>query len=992
LLLRLVFALGLFAASTSAGTSFAQIRTDASLGHAPQTLNGPTYLIPETLGKLAANNLFHSFQTFSVRSGEVASFSTTTPGIAHVISRVTGGEVSQINGKIQLSSVGATPDFYLINPAGLVFGAGATLDVPGAFRVGTADSVKFPDGRFNADLNKISTFSSAAPEAFGFLGATRGSLTLKDGAFLLTQNAHPIGVFAGDVDIAGATLATANGGDLRLAALGLAAQDVTFKGDLPAAAGTLALRAGGLIATSTTGATDGGNMAIRAGNVVIDRQGSSLLTGVYSATTASGHAGNLDISAMHALRIGSGGAIYSSTQGAGHAGTVKVSAAEIGIDAQGGNLTGIFSAAASGTGHAGDIALLAHDTIALANGAQVMSLAYASGDSGNVTVATDRLALNNGSQISTASFSSGTSGTVAVTARNMVIDGQGRAATGIGNYAANGRTQAGAIHVEVSENLTLNNGGTILSGAYASGDGGAVHVNAGRIAIDAQGGGGQAITGIYSVALFGTGHAGPVDVTTIGHLSITGGGMISSQTLLSGNAGAVTVRAGSLAMDGKGSGIFSEANPFSSGHGGDIAVRVDGHLALANGALISSNTYSVGQGGTVTVAADSLSIDGQGGSQTGIISETYDSRATGVPLGGSSYGEAGNVQVAASGKLELHNGGVISSSTFSQGKAGNVRVSTDTLRVDGVGEDHVGSQISAEAALGSSGQTGQVNVAANEITLSNGGQISITNAASVIHPETVAPTSIVVAAPRLAILDSPNGITTSSTGNIAAGSIAITASERLQLQGSAISTAAHQGNGGAIAIAGGMLRLDQAQISTSVSGLSGNGGDIAVNGVALVMNTGFIQANTAADHASGGKVGIDVKMLLPSGNTLFVGGEHPFAFKPDVFGFNVIQAAAPTGVSGSIQIAHPILDLSASLVGLSGTLIESGGLGRNPCQVSDGSSLALAGRGGLPPSARGLLRSESRSEGRAKTVSESKSVSLPLISSPLIPRRGFLCL
>ncbi|MBI4741803.1 MAG: filamentous hemagglutinin N-terminal domain-containing protein, partial [Betaproteobacteria bacterium] len=115
----------------------AQIRTDASLGRPAQTLAGPDYLIPETLGRLSGANLFHSFQTFSVQGGQSASFGTVTPGIANVISRVTGGEVSRIDGKIRLSSVGATPDFYFISPAGIVFGAGVSLDVPASFFGGT---------------------------------------------------------------------------------------------------------------------------------------------------------------------------------------------------------------------------------------------------------------------------------------------------------------------------------------------------------------------------------------------------------------------------------------------------------------------------------------------------------------------------------------------------------------------------------------------------------------------------------------------------------------------------------------------------------------------------------------------------------------------------------------------------------------------------------------------------------------------------------------
>jgi filamentous hemagglutinin family protein len=89
------------------GTATAQIRTDGSLGPA-LTLSGPNFLISQSLGKLSGNNLFQSFATFNVGSGESATFVTTTPGLANVISRVTGGSASSINGVVRLSSTGAT--------------------------------------------------------------------------------------------------------------------------------------------------------------------------------------------------------------------------------------------------------------------------------------------------------------------------------------------------------------------------------------------------------------------------------------------------------------------------------------------------------------------------------------------------------------------------------------------------------------------------------------------------------------------------------------------------------------------------------------------------------------------------------------------------------------------------------------------------------------------------------------------------------------------
>src|SRR5204863_3084304 len=88
----------------------------------------------------------------------------------------------------------------------------------------------------------------------------------------------------------------------------------------------------------------------------------------------------------------------------------------------------------------------------------------------------------------------------------------------------------------------------------------------------------------------------------------------------------------------------------------------------------------------------------------------------------------------------------------------------------------------------------------------------------------------------------------------------------------------------------------------------------------------------------------------------FIGGSEPIAFASGVFGLNVIQAAAPTGVSGAIELTSPVLDTSGALSGLGAAPLDTTLVGRSPCRLAAGSSLALAGRGGLAPSARDGFR------------------------------------
>ena len=159
-----------------AGYSHAQISTDGTMG-AAEALAGPDFLIPQTLGTLSGANLFHSFFEFNVNTGENAIF-TTTSSLDNVISRVTGGDISFINGGLFLEAVGS-PAFFFLNPAGVMFGEGASVNVPGAFRVSTGDYLLFADGNiFDSDPNFGSSITSAPPEAFGFLGDNSGLLSL----------------------------------------------------------------------------------------------------------------------------------------------------------------------------------------------------------------------------------------------------------------------------------------------------------------------------------------------------------------------------------------------------------------------------------------------------------------------------------------------------------------------------------------------------------------------------------------------------------------------------------------------------------------------------------------------------------------------------------------------------------------------------------------------------------------------------------------------
>ncbi|GET42656.1 CHAT domain-containing protein [Microseira wollei] len=118
-------------------------------------------------------NLFHSFTRFGLSAEQIANF-LSQPDIQNILARINGGEASFINGLIQVT--GGNSNLFLINPAGIIFGSNASLNVPASFIATTANGIGFNNNWFNAIGNNNYADLVGKPNAFAFTMSQAGAI------------------------------------------------------------------------------------------------------------------------------------------------------------------------------------------------------------------------------------------------------------------------------------------------------------------------------------------------------------------------------------------------------------------------------------------------------------------------------------------------------------------------------------------------------------------------------------------------------------------------------------------------------------------------------------------------------------------------------------------------------------------------------------------------------------------------------------------------
>jgi filamentous hemagglutinin family protein len=874
------------AVALSHGSAAAQIATDNSFGPA-QSLSGPAFSIGSALGTLSGNNLFHSFSTFNLATGESATF-TGPSSLANIVARVTGGSGSSIDGTIA-TLTGGSPNLFLVNPAGVIFGPNASLNVEGSFHVSTADYLKFADGaKFMSNLGNGSSFSTAEPAAFGFLTANPAAVTIYDSYSILDPFVPGLSVGPGStINIVGGTVQTVGGVLTAPRAIAITAvaspgevplDPTAFEGATVKAFGTASISESNLVSADPTYLEPaGGSIYVRAGALTVN--GSMMI----AVNTSAGPAGVIDLVGEQQLTISGGSLVESISFAEGNGASIQITGGDIGVDrsgiyssgigsGDGGTITikaesvtiaegGIVQTSTDGVGRGGDILLDVGGALVIAGDPDLLDGWYSGiatansplnvGVAGNITVHADSVTLVDGGHIDTSTSGFGNSADINIDVTGALeIHGNflptGISADSFGGFDESDGGYAGRITIS-ADSVEIDRG-YISSSAVGSANGGGVVIEAaGAVVINGDPSSFDK-TGIFA--------------DNTGIFFDTGG--YNDEYWASGNAGEIAITAGSVTID---TGQITTTT-FGSGKGGDVAISAVGAVVITGnpnstygtGIFADSQQFmdfeATGDAGSIIIDAGSITID----------------RLAQVSTSTADSGAGGDVIVDAD-SIMLTNGGQIVSSTFGSGDGGNVTVhATQALAIHGDPDSLGPTGIGADSLPGSSGDAGNVTVSAGSVAIDATGAISGTTFGSGRGGDIT-----LNVAGALAITGDPDseygtGIAASSASSIMggdAGEIAVSA-DSITLTDSAriVSLTFGSGNGGnitidttrALEIHGGANALSPTGVSAdSEAGATGDAGKVTIRaGSVAIDGIGGIISSATSGSGRGGDVSVSV--------------------------------------------------------------------------------------------------------------------------------------
>ncbi len=538
----------------------AQITSDRTLSTEVLTTNNLDFIIIN--GNRVGNNLFHSFRELSVPTGGSAFFSNDL-NIQNIISRVTGGSISNIDGLLQTNG---SANLFLINPNGIIFGQNASLNINGSFVTSTANNIIFADGRqFSAtNLQTPPLLTVSVPIGLQF-GQIAQPIQIY-GSMLEVGNT--LAILGGDVLVKGGGLSALGGRiDLgsvapnSLVSLNPISQGWAFGYEGVQNFQDIQVSQAAFINTSGEG---NGAIKLRGRNIAIADNSE---IGRFTQGNKPGQP--LAIIASESVEVSNNSQLRTGTRGNGPASDINIETKRL-IVRDGGSI----DASSFGSGAGGNITVNASESVQLLGNGFYTSLGTQStnpnnaGDAGTVNISTGKLILRDGGRILTSTIGSGNAGTLRIDASESVE------ASGISVLDRN--LPSGLL----AETTTRNNRVFIP----ATGNGGDLIINTQRLLVENG-------ASISTAAINGSrGQAGRLDINASNSVTVAGTGISRNGQILPSTLLA--------ASDGFGS-------------AGDLRINTN-KLTVRDGAAISVASTGFGRAGNLEITSGVLLLDNQG--------------------------------------------------------------------------------------------------------------------------------------------------------------------------------------------------------------------------------------------------------------------------------------------------------------------------------------------------------------------------------------------
>lgn len=950
----------LYAASGAFSVSFADVTSSGLNTVVSQSAPG-IFNITGGARPGGGANLFHSFGNFSLNTPERANFLNNS-GLAttNILSRVTGGNPSNILGTIDTTAFPGA-NLFLMNPAGILFGPTAQLNVAGSFHATTADYIGLADGsRFNAvPSGADALLTVAAPAAFGFLTATPAPINVQTGV-LNVSNPNPaarqftsllqvptgetISLVGGALNIAPPSgspppnsafvpLVLVPGGTVNLVSVA-SPGEVTLN-----PIGTSGLAKLGDV-TMSGSVVDGREIFVRSGRLLMTD--SALAPGFArnrGPTVPPPDGGQVNIQVSDEVRIDG----FTRPGGIVDPGIRTFAGVP-------GGPTGIIG---------GDVPSILIDTNSLSmRGAQASIRATRDGPGapGKIEINADTVTVEGRSSIGALNRFAGAGTPVNVNSRTVSLSGDSTSAvTGIfsnsdfhpiyGTPNAPFRSDftladSGPITINAIDKLIVAGGAQITSDSFALGASSKITLNVGDALFSGQ-------PGALAAQSLLAGTSGDITVNASGQVSIQDGFRVTAATFGSGNAGTINITAnGGVNLNGTNSRIQSTTFQAPDSQYNGFAQR----FAAFFGVPVASFNYAAlrtrlgiapGPGDILQVLARLNAMTDSAGNRL-------------VPVTDFTPGIGGTVSIAASA-LTANAGALIESSTGWDGNAGQVNANVGSLFLnDGASISSTSGRVNiatGQPTVGA-GDAGEISLMASDAISISGGAVSTTTFGDGDGG------SILLAGGKEVTIQNGGIVSADSGGTLAGqqfsgsgltGNITITAGDQIVMNNGSVSTRAVTSDGGNITLnAPHMIQMTDSRITTSVESGVGGGGNINIDPEFLILNNSQILAN--AFGGPGGNINIVADVFLVNS-----GGTQPTSLA------GIVEASSALSTPGTINIEATVTDVSGTVAPLPETPLQATELLRAACAArfagGKASSLVLSGRDGLPQQPGGLLPS-----------------------------------